>query len=384
MITPNRIISGCPQAPSVNSGRSNSFMKTSNVVKDAMRQLCIDKLRKCQIKPIDNILNGTDTMVIAPTSAGKSAIYQIPAIVNRSSQWTLVIEPTLALIADQVHQLKELGIAAEMLTGRNKDEHDDILKRLSENEITILYTTPEQLRTAAFLHDVKYHPPWLVVVDEAHCVLDWGYTFRSAYLEIRKFIKDLSHPPIIAAFTATAPSEYRDAICNLLGMKEPEITVTSLERNNITLLKEDCSDLTIKKRLSRVKYNIKKYRKDGRVVVYCATQKNVDMVANYLLKQFSGEVVKCHAYMDSDKREKHEMQFIKGSKPIIVATTAFGMGINVPDIRFVLHFNLPLSTIDYYQQIGRAGRDGEKSHAMLLYHPDDVELNHHGAVSKKP
>lgn len=124
-----------------------------------------------------------------------------------------------------------------------------------------------------------------------------------------------------------------------------------------------------------MKCNIKKYGKDGRIVVYCATRKNVDIVSNYLSKQFPGEVVKCHAYMDSDKREKHELQFIKGSKRIMVATTAFGMGINVPDIRLVLHFNLPLSAVDYYQQIGRAGRDGKKSHAILLYHPDDIGLN---------
>lgn len=136
-------------------------------------------------------------------------------------------------------------------------------------------------------------------------------------------------------------------------------------------------DTGFKKRLSRVKYNIKKYGKDGRIVVYCATRKNVDIVYNYLTKQFPGDVVKCHAYMDADKREKHELQFINGSKCIIVGTTAFGMGIDTSDIRLVLHFNLPLSTIDYYQQIGRAGRDGEKSHAVLLYNPDDIDLNQH-------
>lgn len=352
-------------------------MKINNSVKNAMCQLHIDKLRKFQIEPINSILDKKDTLVIAPTSAGKSTIYQVPAIIGNSrySKWTLVIEPTLALIANQVQQLRQLGISAEMLTGRNRDKHDSILSRLSQNEISILYTTPEQLQTTLFLRDVKYHPPWLVVVDEAHCLLDWGYTFRSAYLGIKSFLKDLQCRPVVTAFTATAPPEYRDAICGLLGMKKPAVYTSSLERNNIILLKEDCTGYPVKKRLSRVNYNIKKYGKDGRVVVYCATRKNVDMAANYLSSKFSGEVVKCHAYMDSDKREKHEMQFINGSKRIIVATTAFGMGINVPDIRLVIHFNLPLSTIDYYQQIGRAGRDGEKSHAMLLYHPDDIALN---------
>ena len=354
-------------------------MKISHSFKSAWKTLRIpDKPRSGQIKAITSILNRQDTLVVAPTSFGKSAIYLVPAIVNNSKdKWTLVIEPTLPLIADQVNKLQELGISAEMLTSRNRDEHSSILNNLSKGNITVLYVTPERLQTVEFLSAVKGNPPWLVAVDEAHCVLDWGYTFRPAYLGIQSFIMELKHRPVIAAFTATAPPEYRGAICNHLGMKEPTIFTVSLERSNIILLKEDCFDLDIKKRLSRVKYNIKKYRRDGRVVVYCATRKNVDIVANYLTKQFPGEVVKCHAYMDTEKREKHEMQFINGSKPIIVATTAFAMGISVPDIRLVLHFNLPLSTIDYYQQIGRAGRDGKKSHAMLLYQPDDIELNHH-------
>lgn len=288
-------------------------------------------------------------MVIAPTSAGKSAITQIPALINTDDgKWTLVIEPTLALIADQVNKLHSLGIAAEMITSRNSKEHNNILDKLRKGDISIPYVTPERLQTYAFQSAVEDNPPWLLVVDEVHCVLDWGFTFRSAYLEIKSFVENLKKRPVIAAFTATAPPEYRDAICKLLGIKKPKTYTLSLARDNIILLKEDCSGLDIKKRLSRVKYNIKKYGKDGRIVVYCATRKNVDIVYNYLTKQFPGEVVKCYAYMDLDKREKHELQFINGSKRIIVATTAFGMGIDASDIRLVLHFNLPLSTIDYY------------------------------------
>jgi len=352
-------------------------MKTSKVFKATWEEILqIPGVpHENQIKAINSILDKQDTFVVAPTSFGKSAIYLVPAIINRKDKWTLVIEPTLALIADQVNKLQKLSIAADMLTNRNRDDHYSILDDLADNKITVLYVTPERLQTDNFLATVEDNPPWLVAVDEAHCVLDWGYTFREDYLHIKDFIKELDHRPTIAAFTATAPEDYRKKICKQLGMKKPDIYTVSLERNNIILLEEDCSTLSIKKRLSRVKYNIKKYRDNGRVVVYCATRKNVDLVANYLSKHFPGEVVKCHAYMDSDKRENHEMQFINGSKPIMVATTAFGMGINVPDIRLVLHFNLPLSTIDYYQQIGRAGRDGKKSHALLLYHPDDIELN---------
>jgi len=352
-------------------------MKISKLFQSAWNTLQIPgKPHYEQIEAVNSIHDGHDTLVVAPTSFGKTAIYLVPAIINgNEGQWTLVIEPTLALIADQVNKLQNLGIVAEMMTSRNSGEHDDILSRLCQNEITILYVTPERLQSKKFCAVVADNPPWFIAVDEAHCVLDWGYTFRKDYLHIKDFAKNLPNNPVIAAFTATAPPEYRPRICKLLGMKKPEICTSSLARGNIILLKEDCTGLDIKKRLSRVKYNIKKYGEDGRIVVYCATRKNVDIVFNYLSKQFPGEVVKCHAYMDSDKREKHELQFIKGSKRIMVATTAFGMGISVPDIRLVLHFNLPLSAIDYYQQIGRAGRDGKKSHAMLLYHPDDIGLN---------
>lgn len=355
-------------------------MKIKYPVQEASTKLGITTLRKFQIKPINSILDGHDTLVIAPTSSGKSAIYQILAIMNsKEGEWTLVIEPTIALIADQVNKLQELGVPAEMLTSRNRGKHDAIRAKLWKKQIAILYVTPEQLPSFTIRELGRYRPPRLVVVDEAHCVLDWGYTFRQSYLWIKDYIKEWKRCPVITAFTATAPPEYRDAICEHLGMKEPNIYASSLERNNITLLKEDLSDINpkqiLKKRLSRTNYNIKKYGKDGRVVVYCATRSNVDMVCNYLSKKFPGEVVKCHAYMDTEKREKHEMQFIKGSKPIMVATTAFGMGIDVPDIRLVIHFNLPLNAIDYYQQVGRSGRDGKKSRAVLLYHPDDIELN---------
>ena len=158
-------------------------------------------------------------------------------------------------------------------------------------------------------------------------------------------------------------------------MEQPNIYVNSLERSNLILIREDCSGMDIKHRLSRLKYQLKKYGKNGRVVIYCSTRKYVDMVTNHLSEQFPDEVVKCHTYMDQEKREKHELNFIHGKKRIMVATTAFGMGVDVPDIRLVIHFNLPLSVIDYYQQIGRAGRDGRKAHCVLLYAEEDRELN---------
>ena len=350
-------------------------MRTSSTIQQAMVQLGIQKLRKHQIKPIQSILNGHDTMVIAPTSAGKSAVYQLPALIKaKDRQWTLVIEPTLALIGDQVQKLQGKGIAAASITGRNRPDHDKIFQEIRNGQITLLYTTPEQLQTRRLCEVMQANDPWLVVIDEAHCVTAWGYTFRPMYLKIKHRIAQLKYRPVIAAFTATAPPDDQKSIQELLGMQYADIYSMSLRRENITLLKEDCTSLDINQRLKRVGHYIRKYGEDGSVVVYCSSRRNTDIVTNYLKKKFSG-VAKCHAYMDEDKREKQEFQFICGKKRIMVATTAFGMGVDVSDIRLVLHFNLPLSVIDYYQQIGRAGRDGNPAHAVLLYAKEDIDLN---------
>ena len=360
-------------------------MKLKDNVKEAMKQLQIGTLRKHQIQPINCILGGQDTLVIAPTGSGKSAMFQIPALVMHQTHhsWTLVIEPTLSLMEDQVQTLNQKDVRASQISSNHPARSNyraltnDGWVSMLDLSAPFLYVTPERLQSQEFQKSIRKNPPGLVVIDEAHCVLDWGYTFRSSYLKIGKWLSTLKKRPVVAAFTATAPESYRSEICSLLGMEQPNIYVNSLERSNLILIQEDCSGMDIKHRLSRLKYQLKKYGKDGRVVIYCATRKYVDMATNYLSKQFQGEVVKCHAYMDPEKREKYELDFIHGKKRIMVATTAFGMGVDVPDIRLVIHFNLPLSVIDYYQQIGRAGRDGEKAHCVLLYAEEDRELNIH-------
>lgn len=358
-------------------------MKLKSSIKSAMKQLKIDTLHKHQIEPINSILDGQDTLVIAPTGSGKSAIFQIPALVmlRHTGSWILVIEPTISLMEDQVQTLTQKRIPAQQISSHHPAKSqacvriDDRWVNIPRVQNQIIYITPERLETASFRKAAKRTPPSLVVIDEAHCVLDWGYTFRSSYLKIGKWLSTLKKRPVVAAFTATAPDSYRSEICSLLGMKQPNIYVNSLERSNLILIREDCSGMDIRHRLSRLKYQLKKYGKNGRVVIYCSTRKYVDMVTNHLSEPFSGEVVKCHAYMDADKRQRHEMQFINGKKRIMVATTAFGMGVDVPDIRLVIHFNLPLSVIDYYQQIGRAGRDDKKAHCVLLYAEEDRKLN---------
>ena len=360
-------------------------MKLKDNVKEAMKQLQIGTLRKHKIQPINCILGGQDTLVIAPTGSGKSAMFQIPALVMHQTHhsWTLVIEPTLSLMEDQVQTLNQKDVRASQISSNHPARSNyraltnDGWVSMLDLSAPFLYVTPERLQSQEFQKSIRKNPPGLVVIDEAHCVLDWGYTFRSSYLKIADFIAQLKHRPVIAAFTATAPESYRKDICHLLQLHNPKIFVNSLVRPNLILLRENCVELSMKQRLSQVKHYVKKYRQDGRVIIYCATRKYVDMVANYLAKQFPHELTKCHAYMAPDKREKNEVAFIRGKKHIMVATTAFGMGVDVPDIRLVIHFNLPLSVIDYYQQIGRAGRDGNKAHAVLLYHPDDINLAKH-------
>lgn len=359
-------------------------MKYSKSIGKAMEHLGIQTLRKHQMEPIRSIQKGTDTLVIAPTGAGKSVMFQVPALVmwKERRAWTLVIEPTVSLMVDQVTTLNAKGISAGYISQNHPMTYESITysnasgtARPMKDRGCILYVTPERLESPVFRASVALDPPGLVVVDEAHCVLDWGYTFRSSYLKIADFIDSLKKRPVVAAFTATAPETYRQEICSLLGMKKPEIFVNSLARHNLILLRQDCAGLHVKKKLSKLKHQIKKYAGKGRVVVYCSSRKYTDLVTNYLTRQFPGEVAKCHGYMEAEKRQKQEMKFLGGKKRIMIATTAFGMGVNVPDIRLVIHFNPPLSVIDYYQQIGRAGRDGETARAVLFDTPEDWDLN---------
>lgn len=355
-------------------------MKTSLSIQYAQMQLGIVSLRKHQIKPIQSILDHRDTLVIAPTSSGKSAIYQIAALTmaEEKGQWTLVVEPTLSLISDQVQKLKNRKIPAAYITSLNHAEHRRIYHDLSRGKLSLLYMTPEKVATVDFQIATRDNPPWLVVIDEAHCVLDWGTTFRPDYLELKESIAWMafqSHRPVIAAFTATAPSQEREEIIQSLGMTKPCLFTMSLRRDNIILLKEDCTGCDIKYRLKRLKHYIRKYGSTGQVVVYCSSKKYADLVFNYLDDRFPDKIAKCHAYMDPNRRQRNELDFIHGSKRIMVATTAFGMGVDAAAMRLVVHFQLPLSVVDYYQQVGRAGRDGQKSHAVLLYGEEDIPLN---------
>ena len=353
-------------------------MKIRYNVQRALQRFHLETLRKEQINPINSILDGNDTFVVAPTSSGKSLIYQLTAEMHKD-MLTILIEPTMALMHDQIRKLKNLGINAEyvdstLCSTKKSTIWDDVYN----HKISILYVSPERLSSPDFLNAIANLDIYMVVVDKCHCVLEWGISFRPDYLKIAKFIKNLKHRPIITALTATVNPKDREIIQKLLGMKKPKEFINSIERPNLILLKEEIptyndEEKIFQRKLARLKYNMKKYHRSGSIIVYCSTRKHVDAVYNYLESKFPGQIVRCHSEMNSRTRAKHEREFINNEKPIMVATSAFGMGIDKGDIDLIIHFDMPLSIGDYYQQAGRAGRDGGEAHCMILYNEIDAE-----------
>lgn len=358
-------------------------MNIQKSIKNAIVQLGIDKLRNYQYEAITALLQKENVFSVLPTAAGKSLIYQVPQLVLQTG-YTLVIEPTLALIYDQVQKLKAKGISAAEITSQNKEAHPTILDDLCHDRLSFLYITPEQLfhKDGTTLHRTKLleilldHAPNIVAVDEAHCITTWGNrSFRPAYTNIGTFLKLCqSHPPV-AALTATAPHTYRDTIAQSLHMEPYRLITMKHTQKNISILTRDCSNASPKDKLNVLKKTLKKYDDGSSVMIYCSTPKDVVAVTNFLTKHYTAKVCKYYAKMESDTKRKNELSFLTDQKKIMVATSAFSMGVDKEDIRLVIHFNLPLSLIDYYQQIGRAGRDGRHSYAVLLYSEQDINGN---------
>jgi len=353
-------------------------MKIRYDVQKALQRFQIETLRKEQIKPINSILDGNDTFVIAPTSSGKSLTYQLPSVMHED-QLTIVIEPTMALMHDQVRKLRDLGIRAEYVDSTLcSTEKEMIWDDVRNHRVSILYISPERLSSSSFLNAIDNLDIYMVVIDECHCVLEWGISFRPDYLEIGEFIKSLKHRPIIMALTATVNPKDRKTIQKILGMKKPEEFINSIDRPNLILLKEETpsqnnAKKVFQQKLVRLKYNMKKYHRKGSIIIYCSIRKHVDTVYNHLNSKFPGEIVRCHSKMNPKTRAKHERKFLNNEKSIMVATSAFGMGIDKGDIDLIIHFDMPLSIGDYYQQAGRAGRDGDDAYCMILYNEVDVK-----------
>lgn len=342
-------------------------MKLRPEVRNIMKVLDIAKLRKNQIKPINAILDGRDTFITAATSFGKSLIYQIPAII-RYDTLTIVIEPLLALMHDQVDKLQRHGVSAAYLDSTQSYlEQDDVIDALGNQSIRILYLSPERLESGILSIAAESNQIGMVVVDECHCVTTWGYSFRHSYLKIGHYISGLDYHPVIVALSATAMPEDKPEIMRLLAMQNVKNFSFSLYRSNLSFMKQIAS--TRKEKQKLLKKYMKKFHKHT-TIIFCATKRDVEAVAIYLEGLYPNDVIAYH----SEKKDE-EKALLSGTKHIIVATSALSMGVDVPNVDLVIHFNMPPSLAEYYQMAGRSGREGQRARSILLYSADDYYTN---------
>lgn len=352
---------------------------------DSMQQMALDTLgayfgytsfRPGQDRMVDAILAGRDALGVMPTGAGKSICYQVPALMLPGI--TFVVSPLLSLMEDQTRALLAAGARPSYLNSSlTPAQQNTVLKRAREGRYQLMYVAPERLlepRFLAFAQEAAGSAGIgvpLVAIDEAHCVSQWGQDFRPAYLQIREFIDSLPQRPIVAAFTATATERVRADIQQMLGLQNPATVVTGFDRKNLYF---GCEEMGDKAKTAWVRdYVIAHSSESG--IVYCSTRKTVDALAGELAEALgpSGiRVGRYHAGMGNDARRQSQRAFIDDDIQVMVATNAFGMGIDKSNVSFVIHYNMPKSLEAYYQEAGRAGRDGEAAECILLYGPGDV------------
>ena len=340
-----------------------------------------DSFRPGQSGIVSAILTGHDVLGVMPTGAGKSICYQIPAAILPGV--AIVISPLISLMRDQVDALNDVGLPAAFInTTQTPDEQDLVFAQALSGQIKLLYVAPERLETERFRNFAVRVPISLVAVDEAHCVSQWGQDFRSSYLGIGEFIAGLPTRPTVAAFTATATERVRRDIVSILGLHTPSITVTGFDRPNLYF---DVISMPRKDKASWVASYIASHP-DESGIVYCATRKETEALAESLnsavaeLRAAGGVdvsdigtiAVAYHGGMSADAREKAQRDFVTDRVPVVVATNAFGVGIDKSNVRFVIHHNMPESIEAYYQEAGRAGRDGEPSRCTLLWNESDI------------
>lgn len=326
-----------------------------------------DSFRPGQEMLVDGILEGRDVFGIMPTGAGKSLCYQIPALLLPGI--TLVISPLISLMKDQVTTLNQAGIhAAYLNSSLTPGQFRTALKYMVQGRYKIVYVAPERLLTESFLEAVSHVDISMVSVDEAHCISQWGQDFRPSYLHIREFVDGLNTRPVLSAFTATATKEVKEDILALLNLNDPVMLTTGFDRKNLKFIVQHPAD--------RMK-TVLAYLKDHGTecgIIYCLTRKNVDEVWETLL-QHGYPVTRYHAGLGDEERRQNQEDFLFDRRQIMVATNAFGMGIDKSNVRYVIHYNMPKNIESYYQEAGRAGRDGLDSECILLYGGQDVVTN---------
>jgi ATP-dependent DNA helicase RecQ len=323
--------------------------------------------RPGQEETIDAILAGTDVLAVMPTGAGKSLCYQIPALMLPGI--TIVISPLISLMKDQVNALVDAGCPAAFLNSSlSQSEYSQTLKEIFTGGLKLLYIAPERLQKNEVSAVAANGNIPLVVVDEAHCISQWGHDFRTSYLEIARFIKSINTRPVVAAFTATATVKVRDDIRALLKLKKPFVINTGFDRPNLFfgVQKPKDKDAALLECLAT--------RKNKSGIVYCATRKAVEEVRD-LLTNHGYAATRYHAGLEDAERRENQDDFINDRKTVMAATNAFGMGIDKPNVSFVIHYNMPKNIESYYQEAGRAGRDGAPADCILLYSGRDVRVS---------
>lgn len=326
-----------------------------------------DSFRDGQEQIVDALLDGRDALCIMPTGAGKSMCYQIPALLFDGV--TIVVSPLISLMKDQVGSLVQSGVpAAYINSSLSYPQFLRVLSNVEHGKYKIIYVAPERLLTDGFLDTCKKIKISMVAVDEAHCVSQWGQDFRPSYLKIISFVESLANRPIVGAFTATATNDVKEDIKKILRLENPFEITTGFDRPNLFfgVIKSSSKDEKL--------IDLIRERGDRSGIVYCATRKNVESVCE-LLCDNGFSAARYHAGLDEYERRKNQENFVFDRKNIMVATNAFGMGIDKSNVTYVIHYNMPKNIESYYQEAGRAGRDGGEADCILLYSPKDVRLN---------